>query len=84
MNRTLASLSQPAPKSGKIIVVDKVIEDIRERAEVGKRKYGTYLCTDNGREALWDAYQEAIDLVCYLKQKLLELEQEQMEREHNG
>jgi hypothetical protein len=67
-----ASIRQPEPKPGKIIVVDVVLSDIRERAETGKEKYGCYLQTNNGRDALWDAYQEALDLVMYLRQVLLE------------
>ena len=69
-----ASEYQPDPKQGEQVVVDVVLADIRERAETGKRKYGTYLETNNGRNALWDAYQEAIDLVMYLRQALLEQE----------
>lgn len=63
---------QPEPKEGRQIVADIVIADIRERSEAGKIKYGTYLKTNNGRDALMDAYQEAIDLVMYLRQVILE------------
>ena len=69
-----ASESQPCPLIGNQIVVDIVLSDIRERAEMGKQKYGFYLQTNNGRDPLWDAYQEAIDLVMYLRQELLEKE----------
>lgn len=69
-----ASEYQPDPKQGEQVVIDVVLADLRERAETGKRKYGTYLETNNGRNALWDAYQEAIDLVMYLRQALLEQE----------
>jgi hypothetical protein len=69
-----ASEYQPDTKQGEKVVVDVVLADIRERAETGKRKYGTYLETNNGRNPLWDAYQEAIDLVMYLRQALLEQE----------
>jgi hypothetical protein len=69
---TNASNPQPPPCGDGVVVVDQVIADIRERAESGKRKYGCYLKTNNGRDALWDAYQEAIDLVMYLRQRLLE------------
>ena len=71
-NFTNASKYQPPPRKGGRRVIDAVLEDIRERAESGRKKYGMYLQTDNGRNALWDAYQEAIDLVMYLRQKLLE------------
>lgn len=69
---TKASERQPTPVAGDVVVVDRVLDDIRERAEVGKDRYGTYLQTNNGRDALWDAYQEAIDLVMYLRQAILE------------
>lgn len=71
-----ASEYQPNPEKGEKIVIDVVLADIRERAETGKRKYGTYLETHNGRYPLWDAYQEAIDLVMYLRQAILERESE--------
>ncbi|MGR8921989.1 MAG: hypothetical protein ACU85V_20425 [Gammaproteobacteria bacterium] len=42
--------------------------DLRARYVEGLKKYGTPLMTGNGRDALWDAYQEALDLVMYLRQ----------------
>lgn len=70
--QTLVSLYQPKPIEGKTVVADQVIVDIQERVEFGVRKYGGPLMTHNGRNALWDAYQEALDLVLYLRQRLLE------------
>lgn len=67
-----ASQHEPPPKEGKQVVLDLVITDLKARAEFGKRKYGTLLMTDNGRDPLMDAYQEAIDLVMYLRQALAE------------
>ena len=75
MNKTNASTPQPPPAPGKIRVVDVVVSDLMERAESGRVKYGTYLETHNGRDPLWDAYQEAVDLVMYLRQALLEREE---------
>ena len=46
--------------------------DLVARAEFGKAKYGTYLMTDNGRDALMDAYQELLDGLMYLRQHELE------------
>lgn len=51
---------------------DLVIADIEERKKLGLAKYGTLLQAFNGRDALVDAYQEAIDLVQYLRQALEE------------
>jgi hypothetical protein len=71
-----ASDPQPRPVKGfgAQVVFEIVIEDVRERSEVGRVRYGTPLMTFNGRDALWDAYQEAIDLVMYLRQVILERE----------
>ena len=69
-----AATPEPKPSGGKTCVQDVVVQDIIERKEFGVRKYGTPLLTHNGRDALWDAYQEALDLVMYLRQALLERE----------
>lgn len=49
-----------------------VIRDMHVRNEIGKAKYGTPLQAGNGRDALVDAFQEAMDLVVYLKQAIVE------------
>lgn len=61
----------PIPHDG-VRIVDLVLQDLRDRAESGKLKYGTYLQPHNGRNALMDAYQEALDLAMYLRQKIEE------------
>ena len=53
-------------------VVDLVLKDIADRVAFGEAKYGTRLKTNNGRDALVDAYQEALDLVMYLRQAIEE------------
>lgn len=63
---------EPDPKPGEKIVINLVVKDLTERAIVGKEKYGTFLMTKNGRDALMDAYQEALDLVMYLRQAIEE------------
>jgi len=63
---------EPMPTKGKINVLPEVIKDLQDREVVGIKRYGTPLQTENGRDALMDAYQEALDLVMYLKQVLLE------------
>jgi hypothetical protein len=45
-----------------------VAADIEERKAQGLAKYGTLLQAHNGRNAIVDAYQEALDAVQYLKQ----------------
>lgn len=63
---------EPPPKKGKIAVADFVLKDIQDRIDIGYKKYGTKLETNNGRDALMDAYQESLDLVMYLRQAILE------------
>ena len=50
----------------------RLIDDLEVRAEFGKTKYGTYLRTNNGRDAAMDLYQESLDAVMYSAQGLLE------------
>lgn len=71
---TTASEHQPPPRPGRKRVLDYVIRDLIERAEVGRGRYGTYLMTHNGRDALMDAYQESLDLAMYIKQEIIERE----------
>lgn len=49
-----------------------VIDDMQARDAAGQRKYGTKLQPHNGRDALTDAYQEALDLAAYLRQAIFE------------
>ena len=51
---------------------DLVKADIAERDQIGEKKYGTRLQGFNGRDVLVDAYQEALDLVVYLRQAIYE------------
>lgn len=75
---------QPLPRLGLTKVIDHlcmdeknrlnlvVLSDLRERAEFGKEKYGVYLHTWNGRDAMMDAYQEVLDAIMYTRQAQLE------------
>lgn len=69
--------SQPLPtvRDGVEDVQTAVIRDIESRRELGIRRYGTALQPHNGRNALLDAYEEALDLAMYLKQALIESEE---------
>ena len=67
-----AATPQPPPTRGKLTVIDYVLADMAERAAMGVIKHGMPLQTHNGRDALWDAYQEAMDLCMYLRQAILE------------
>lgn len=59
------------------MIVDLVIADLRARAAEGLRRYGTPLQAHNGRDALLDAYEEALDLCAYLRQALEERREEE-------
>lgn len=60
----------PAIPNNRPCVWDLVFADMRERDLIGTRKHGTRLQPFNGRDTLKDAYQEALDLVAYLRQEL--------------
>jgi len=69
----LAAIHQPAPvvhPGG--CIQDLVLADITARRDVGIERYGTPLQAHNGRDAMMDAYQEALDLCCYLRQVIFE------------
>jgi len=67
-----AAAAQPAPTGDGESVTDAMIQDLVDRREAGKKKYGTELKTNNGRDPLVDAYQEALDLSAYLRQEIME------------
>jgi len=67
-----ASRKEPEPRDGKKIIFPLVVKDIEDRAIMGKKRYSTYLRAHNGRDALVDAYQEALDMVMYLRQAIEE------------
>jgi len=55
-------------------IFEQVKQDIEQRAEKGIKKYGERVKFYNGRDALQDAYEEALDLAMYLKQAIIEKE----------
>ena len=67
-----SSQQKPPESNNNPAVWDLVIADMRERDEFGYSKYGVRLQPNNGRDALLDAYQEAQDLVVYLRQAIFE------------
>ena len=69
-----ATIEQPLPHKGQGDIVSLVIADMEARAAKGVQTYGTRLQAFNGRDALVDAYQEALDLAIYLRQFLHERE----------
>ena len=71
-----ATDKQQPPIEGSTDVLPMVIEDLQARALTGALKYGKPLQTFNGRDALTDAYQEALDMCMYLRQMIEERKQE--------
>jgi len=73
-SRNLADTNtQPAPEhNDKPAVWSLVMRDMTERDIFGAEKYGTRLQPGNGRDFLLDAYQEALDLVVYLRGAIYE------------
>ncbi len=69
-----AAKPQKQPSKGKTPVAKYVLADIKARVNLGKKRYGTLLHTNNGRSALWDLYQELLDAAMYCRQEILERE----------
>lgn len=73
LRTTHVKWGEPEPKvNNNPSIHDLVIEDMQSRKAMGLEKYKTVLQAHNGRNALKDAYEEVLDLACYLKQKLEE------------
>jgi hypothetical protein len=68
--------TQPAPRPGDKIVGLEVIKDVQERYEYGMLEYGVPLQTFNGRDAFQEVYEEQLDQLVYMKQVILERDEE--------
>jgi len=58
----------------RVEILPLVEADMRARIAKGAKEYGEPLTSRNGRDALWDAYEEALDLCMYLRQAIAERE----------
>lgn len=58
-------------------IFKRVMVDLARRDMLGHERYGGPLVANNGRDALLEAYEEALDLVVYLRQALDERELEE-------
>lgn len=66
-------MTQPDPKPNDHPAVwGLVIAEMQHRDYVGLKRYGVRLQPHNGRDALRDAYEEALDLCVYLRQAIYE------------
>lgn len=61
-------MPQPAPVGKGKAILPLVLADLKARAVMGKKKYGTLLRAHNGRDALMDLAQELLDGMMYLYQ----------------
>jgi hypothetical protein len=61
----------PVPNAGPDVWL-LVVDDMTQRRLTGLDRYGTPLQPGNGRDALADAYAEALDLCVYLRQAIAE------------
>lgn len=68
----LSTIEQPQPQGTGSVTYKLLINDILERAELGKTRYGEYLTSFNNRDSIIDAYQEMLDLVVYIRTFLSE------------
>lgn len=66
------ALDSQAKADGSPEILPLVIQDMKHRGEIGRKKYGQPLTANNGRDALRDAYEEAMDLCQYLRQAIEE------------
>ena len=67
-----ATAKQQAPKGSGNPILGMVLADLTNRALEGKKKYGEPLLAHNGRNALWDLYQELLDAAMYIRQVIEE------------
>ncbi len=59
----------------RVEIAPLVVADLNARIEKGTQQYGEPLTSHNGRDALWDAYEEPLDLCLYLRQAIAERQQ---------
>jgi len=64
---------QPLPIVNDLPAMQNLVwQDIEARKTIGLQRYGTLLQPHNGRDFLRDAYEEALDMVMYLRGALYE------------
>ena len=66
-------MSQPDPiPNGTTPIWELVVEDMKARDQLGRKRYGTPLQAFNGRNSLQDLYEEQLDQIAYTKAKIIE------------
>lgn len=67
------AMNQPPPKPNDSTPIWELVRaDMMARDLKGRERYGTPLQAFNGRDALWDAYEEILDAAVYLRQAIEE------------
>lgn len=51
-------------------VGELVLRDLGERLALGMRRYGVELEAHGGKDHLWEAYEEALDMAIYLRAEI--------------
>jgi hypothetical protein len=67
-------IKENSKRRNKRPIWEVILKEMHERDEMGRAKHGGPLQPFNGRKSLWDAYQELLDLLAYLRQKIWEEE----------
>src|SRR5439155_15205134 len=76
MDTTPEHVEQPMPVPNDQPSIQSLVRaDLELREQVGIARYGTSLQPFNGRDAVRDAYEEAMDLTLYLRQVMEERDQ---------
>lgn len=70
MSKNLSNYEPDPIKTDEKPVWELVIDDMRQRDNEGRAKYGTPLQCSNGRDALIDLYQELLDACVYTRQEI--------------
>ena len=66
----IGSKKNPPPNNTGAEIVPMVIADLEGRRVMGEEQYGQVLRVENGRDVLLDLYQELLDAVLYIRQKI--------------
>jgi hypothetical protein len=73
MTETPRPTDQALPIANDQPIIHRLVQaDLEQRLAVGVATYGQGLQAFNGRDVLQDAYEEALDKACYLRQAMIE------------
>jgi hypothetical protein len=55
-------------------VFKQVLKDLKSRDRKGWETYGKRMTPFDGRDSLWDAYEELLDLAVYMRKFIMEVD----------